>query len=103
MTHRAPPNAAVGGGSARLKRAETTSAIGAGVLGAGIALLFASVLKSYTVPILVLGLVMHSWGMYDKHRLEANAGAVRVWWVEALYWGCWVALVGLLVYVIATR
>ena len=102
MTHRAPPNASVGGSSARMKRAETTSAIGAGVLGAGLALLFPDVLRSYAVPILVLGLVMHSWGMYDKHRLEASA-ALRVWWVAALYWGCWVALLGLLVYVIATR
>ena len=89
--------------TAQLKRAETTSAIGAGVLGAGIALLLADLLKANAVPILVIGLVMHSWGMYDKHRLEANAGAVRVWWVEALYWGCWVALAGLLLYVIATR
>ena len=87
----------------RFKRAETTSAIGAGVLGAGVALLFAELLRSYAVPILVLGLVMHSWGMYDKHRLEVNEGAVRIWWVEALYWGCWVALAGLLVYVIVTR
>lgn len=103
MTHREPRNATAAGSSARLKRAETTSAIGAGVLGAGLALLFPDLLRSYAVPILVLGLVMHSWGMFDKHRLEVNEGAVRIWWVEALYWGCWVALAGLLVYVIATR
>ena len=87
---------------ARLKRAETTSAFGAGILGAGIALLLAELLKSYAVPILVLGLVMHAWGMYDKHRLETSGGTARLWWVEALYWGCWVALGVLIVYV-ATR
>lgn len=86
--------------SARVKRAETTSAIGAGVLGGGIALLAAQLLTPYAVPLLVLGLVMHGWGMYDKHHLEARAGAARIWWVEALYWSCWIALVALAAYVL---
>lgn len=86
---------------ARLKRAETTSAVGAGILGGGVALLVAELLKPYALPLLILGLAMHAWGMYDKHRLQAGAETVRVWWAEALYWGCWVALVALAVYVAA--
>lgn len=84
----------------RLKRAETTSSIGAGVLGAGVALLVANRLAAHAVPILITGLVMHAWGMYDKHRLERDEGAGRLWWAELLYWGCWVALAALLAYVL---
>ena len=102
MTHR-ELNAAVGGTSARLKRAETTSAFGAGILGAGIALLLARWVQPFAVPLLFLGLVMHAWGMYDKHRLEAASDSARIWWVEALYWGCWIALVALGIYVVVSR
>jgi len=86
---------------AQLKRAETTSSIGAGVLGAGLALLAADRLAAHAIPILLAGLVMHVWGMYDKHRLEGRAGAERLWWAELLYWGCWAGLLGLIVYVVA--
>ena len=84
---------------ARLKRAELTSAVGAGILGAGVALLLAAWLKSYAIPLLVLGLAMHGWGMFDKQRLDVSSAPTRVWWAEALYWGCWVALVALALYV----
>ena len=86
---------------AQLKRAETTSSIGAGVLGAGLALLAADRLATHAIPILLAGLVMHVWGMYDKHRLERRAGAARLWWAELLYWGCWAGLLALIVYVVA--
>lgn len=86
---------------AQLKRADTTSSIGAGVLGAGLALLVPNRLAAHAVPILLTGLVMHVWGMYDKHRLESRAGAARLWWAELLYWGCWAGLLALVVYVAA--
>jgi hypothetical protein len=85
----------------RLKRAETTSAIGAGILGAGIGILFGATLQPFGIPALLLGLVMHAWGMFDKHRLETDAVLPRVWWVELLYWVCWVTLVALLAAVVA--
>ena len=88
---------------ASLKRAETTSAIGAGVLGAGIGLMLAESLKAYAIPILSLGLVMHAWGMYDKHRLEKRSETARVWWATALYWLCWIALAALVVLVALRR
>jgi hypothetical protein len=88
---------------ASLKRAETTSAIGAGVLGAGIGLLLSDLLAAYAVPILVIGLVMHAWGMYDKHRLEVRADVPQPWWAPVLYWICWAALAALLVAVLIQR
>lgn len=83
-----------------LKRAELTAVIGAGVLGGGVALLLDRALKPYMLPILLLGLVVHGWGMYDKHRLGSQADMARIWWVEWLYRGCWVALLGLGLYVV---
>ena len=90
-------------GQGPLKRAETTSTLGAGMLGAGIALLAFDLLRSYAVPFVLIGLAMHAWGMFDKHRLESGTAIARVWWAEALYWGCWTALVALAVYVGLTR
>ena len=84
------------------KRAELLSAVGAGVLGAGLALLIAELLAPYAVAILIVGLCAHAWGMFWKHRLESQASSVRLWWAELLYWSCWVAL-ALLVVVIAMR
>ena len=85
---------------AHLKRAELLSAIGAGVLGAGIALLLPNLLVPYAIPILLLGLISHSVGMFQKHGLERQVEPVRVWWAEALYWFCWLALAALLVFIV---
>ena len=81
------------------KRAELLSSFGSGVLGSGIGLLLANWLAGYTAPILLLGLISHSLGMIQKHQLE-QGGYVRIWWAEALYWLCWLALAVLFVYVV---
>src|SRR3990170_4175962 len=84
----------------RIKRAELLSSIGAGLLGAGMALLLATFLARYAVPILLLGLATRSVGMFKKHRLEKQGENAHVWWVEALYWLCWLALAALLLVVL---
>lgn len=81
------------------KVAELTSTLGAGVLGAGIGLLLAGYLAGLGLPVVVLGLVMHAWGMRTKHALEA--GSPRPGWSAALYWSCWLTLGGLAVFAIA--
>jgi hypothetical protein len=73
--------------------------LGAGVLGAGIALLLANLLTPYAIPILLLGLISHAVGMFQKHGLEQQGEGIRVWRVEALYWLCWLALIVLLLLV----
>ena len=85
---------------ARMKKADLLSSLGAGVLGAGIALLLPEQLVPYTIPILLLGLISHSVGMFQKHGLEQQAAPVRVWWTEALYWFCWLALGVLLIFIV---
>jgi len=83
----------------RLKKAELLSSAGAGVLGAGIALLLRQFLEPYAVAILVVGLLMHGWGMYAKRSLE-NETELRARWQVVAYWGCWVALLALVAYII---
>ena len=84
----------------RLRLAELTSGLGAGVLGVGVGVLFASALRTIALPLLVIGLAMHAWGMADKHRLEAQTAESPPWWSAAFYWICWIALLGVAVYVV---
>jgi hypothetical protein len=83
-----------------MRLAELTSSLGAGVLGVGLGALLANQLRGLGVPVLLLGALLHAWGMADKHRLEAKAGAPTVWWSTLLYWICWVLLGALAVYVV---
>lgn len=85
---------------ARLKRAELLSSVGAGVLGAGLALVFGEALGPHKLAILALGLVAHAFGMFRKHQLESQVGSVQVWWAEAFYWLCWLALGVLLLMIV---
>lgn len=87
----------------RLKLAELTSGVGALVLGVGLGVLFASTLRQSAAIVLVTGGLLHGWGMLDKHRLETSGAAHQVWWVNFLYWVCWAALGGLVIYLIVRR
>jgi hypothetical protein len=88
---------------ARIKRADLLSSLGAGVLGAGIALLLPNQLVPYAIPILLLGLISHAVGMSQKHGLEQQGEVVRVWWAEALYWLCWLGLAVLLLLIVVRQ
>lgn len=85
----------------RLKRAELLSSIGAGVLGAGIALLAPQLLAPYGLWLLAAGLVAHGSGMAIKHRLERGARQEAAW-ERWLFWACW-AVLGALAAVFAVR
>lgn len=77
----------------RLKIAELTSGVGALVLGVGLGALFSTFVGDLAVVISITGLVLHAFGMWDKHRLEASSNTVTPWWVTTAYWVCWVLLV----------
>lgn len=79
--------------------AELLGSIGAGVLGAGLALLFREWLGMLAVPLLVVGGIVHGLAMYEKHRLDASTGNSLPVWAQWTYWLCWVLLVALVVYV----
>ena len=58
----------------RIKRAELLSTLGAGVLGAGLALLFAEALAPHAIAIALTGVLAHAGGMAYKHLLENRRG-----------------------------
>jgi hypothetical protein len=68
----------------RLKRAELTSGVGALVLGLGLGALFPHVIGAAAGAVVLVGLALHAFGMWDKHRQEALGHAVAGGWVIAL-------------------
>lgn len=82
------------------KRAELIAGLGAVILGIGIGALPALRLQARTMWFLLAGILIHGWGMFDKHRLETKSGSVEPW-TNALYWICWLLLGALFLYVAA--
>lgn len=80
------------------KAYELASTFGAGVLGFGLGALLSGYVQQFSLLIILVGLVMHSLGMYALH---ARREKVPKPWVNALYWLCWAVLAGLAIYVIA--
>ena len=76
------------------KAAELASGLGAIVLGAGLALLVPDLLRPLAAPILVAGVLVHGVGMTLKMRFESDERE-PLWWEQALFWLCWMCLVGL--------
>ena len=76
----------------RLKLAELTSGVGALVLGVGLGAMFPGWLGSMAGTVTVIGLFMHAFGMWDKHRIDSVSAAANPKWVDALYWICWILL-----------
>jgi hypothetical protein len=87
----------------RLKLAELTSGVGALVLGVGLGALFATWIAPAAVLITVAGVGLHAFGMWDKHRLEANANVQTGRWILALYWVCWLLLAGIVLFLVMSR
>ncbi len=84
--------------AAQLKAAELLSTTGALVLGVGIGLLVPALGTTIAWLTIALGILSHGWGMYERHRLDLQAGAVLPWWARLLYWLCWIGLAALAVY-----
>jgi hypothetical protein len=87
----------------RLKVADLTSGIGALVLGVGLGALFSPLFAPAAGFIAIAGVAAHGFGMWDKHRLEAQAQVESVPWVVALYWVCWLLLAAAVVLLFLRR
>ena len=87
----------------RLKLAELTSGVGALVLGVGLGALFPQWFGRLAGVITVVGLSLHAFGMWDKHRVEARDDAKNTLWVVVLYWVCWLLLAGVLAMLLSWR
>jgi hypothetical protein len=77
---------------AALKQAEVLSTLGAGVLGAGLALLAPAAFGPYVYWFIGVGIAVHGLGMTAKHRIERE-DREQPPWVRWLFVGCWVVLV----------
>jgi hypothetical protein len=84
-----------------VRRADITSSTGAAVLGLGVGALFHTALLQFVAWLLLLGLLMHGYGMYEKQKMERGATAVPRW-VGALNAACWLAFAALAAYVAVT-
>jgi hypothetical protein len=81
----------------RLKLAELTSGVGALVLGVGLGALFPQWFAPAAAMITAAGVIVHSVGMWDKHRIEARAGTEGGPCLAVLYWVCWSMLAALVI------
>jgi hypothetical protein len=77
---------------ARLKSAELLSSTGALALGIGLGAALSSYIRRAAIPVLVVGIASHRWGMLQKHRIEAKEDYAPARWEMGLYWICWAAL-----------
>lgn len=82
------------GRSTATRGAELAYGLGAIVLGAGLALVMPDWLRSYALPLLLAGALVHDVGMTLKYRLESREGP-PLWWVRSLFWLCWACLAAL--------
>ena len=87
----------------RMKLAELTSGVGALVLGIGIGSLFPEWFGGVAGLITIVGLMLHAFGMWDKHRQEKTLTSSNPTWVVALYWLCWALLAVLVTLLVAVR
>jgi hypothetical protein len=82
----------------RRKRLDLLGGLGAAMLGAGVALLFAHWLRPYAIPALLIGIALHGWAMFQKGRLERDKGISLPPWPLLAEWLCWILLALLAAY-----
>lgn len=91
----------------RLKLADHASSVGALALGIGLGTYLSSSVGGAAVLVLLVGLVLHSVGMFFKHRFETKGGSASTTllpaWANWLYWLCWILVTLLLLYLFATK
>jgi polyferredoxin len=75
-----------------IRKAEVLSTVGAGVLGAGLALLLHRWFASWAIPLVFLGAMVHGWAMFWRHRMESRGAVTRARWEQVVYWLCWAGL-----------
>jgi hypothetical protein len=71
------------------------------VLGVGLGALVPEWFASSALVILLVGVALHAFGMWDKHRIEASTQEKAVRWVAVAYWMCWLLLAGLALFLAA--
>src|SRR4029450_1916979 len=63
----------------RYKPVDLMSALGAGVLGAGLGAMFATWLTTFAVAAVLIGVAVHGWGMFGGRGLGGGAACWGQW------------------------
>ena len=87
--------------SKSVQLAQSASAIGALILGVGIGAKWGTPLESFALVILVLGAIIHTYGMYVtqmKNKTVRTDQFAKVLWISA--WLCLIALIVLFIYLL---
>lgn len=83
-----------GPSAADAKRADLAATAGALGVGVGLGMAIGVQPGWLATLAIVVGGVVHGWGMLNRHRLEAQAGLRLPTWSRILYWTCWIAMAG---------
>jgi ABC-type spermidine/putrescine transport system permease subunit I len=86
-------------GRSREKRIDLVGSLGAGILGAGMALLFAGALERFAMPAVLVGIAVHGGAMLARMQAERASSERKPPWAIATEWICWLLMLGLLAYV----
>jgi hypothetical protein len=89
----------------RVELAQSSSGIGACVLGIGIGMLFQNFLQFSSSIFLVTGIVLHSWGMITLAKMKDESGRKMFYtnhWIRLGMWICVVLILLLTVYLFRT-
>ncbi|MXO73036.1 hypothetical protein [Alteraurantiacibacter buctensis] len=83
----------------RLSGLSSLSSVGAAMAGFGAGLLLADPLAFAALPSLLVGLIVHVYGMVGAARLRREAGHLPSLWQMSGYWACWLTMAVLVAYV----
>jgi hypothetical protein len=89
-----------------LRIAESSSSLGAAILGLGIGIWFSSDLKQFQWPLVILGGVLHLFGMVMMNMHDKKLEQLSLFWrilFRFLFWICLLFLVYIFVKVIWIR
>lgn len=89
----------------RTELSALASTLGAGILGFGLGVFLENYFQQYVFWIILIGILMHGWGMYEVHQKNKESDhknsisqikRCEFSWTNLLYWLCWVIIFGLI-------
>ena len=83
------------------KLAQSSSVLGATILGFGIGSKWGHAISNYAIWIIVIGAFFHVYGMYITQMKDSGSkaqGIAKILWISA--WICLIALIGIVSYLL---
>lgn len=82
----------------RQRVADLTSSTGAMTIGLGAGLLLGARLAAFGPWLVLVGVLLHAWGMSERHRLLHTATVTPPLWWRTLHLACWTGLAVIVAY-----